>query len=226
MISYIVAAVGEWNKEVFLARSTKLKGEFHLVTNPVELQNLIDTGCSPTYIFFVHWRWIVPKVFVERHECVCFHMTDLPYGRGGSPLQNLIVRGFSKTKLTALRMDEGIDSGPVYMKKDMELSGRAEEIYLRASGLSWDMIEEIIKTNPIPEPQQGEVTKFNRRSPEDSQLPSGLDINQMYDFIRMLDAPNYPKAFLNNEGYRIEFQNPRLDQGMLKAEVVIKLRDF
>ncbi len=27
-----------------------------------------------------------------KFECVCFHMTDVPYGRGGSPLQNLIIR--------------------------------------------------------------------------------------------------------------------------------------
>ena len=226
MMSYIVAAVGEWNKEVFLHRSANLSGEFHLVTNPAELNKLIDNGCSPIYIFFVHWRWIVPKVFVEQYKCVCFHMTDLPYGRGGSPLQNLILRGFSKTKLTALKMDQGVDSGPVYMKKDMELSGRAEEIYLRASCLSWDMIEEIINTHPNPKPQQGEVTKFNRRRPEESKLPSGLDINQIYDFIRMLDAPAYPKAFLNNEDYRFEFENPRLEQGILKADVVIKLREF
>ena len=29
-------------------------------------------------------------------------MTDLPYGRGGSPLQNLIIRGFESTKISAI----------------------------------------------------------------------------------------------------------------------------
>jgi len=37
--------------------------------------------------------WIILKEIFENYEIILFHMTDLPYGRGGSPLQNLIVRG-------------------------------------------------------------------------------------------------------------------------------------
>jgi len=37
-------------------------------------------------------------------------MTDVPYGRGGSPLQNLIVRGHTETKLTALRCVRDLDA--------------------------------------------------------------------------------------------------------------------
>jgi len=55
-------------------------------------------------------------------------MTYMPYGRGGSPLQNLIVRGYRHTKLTALRMVEEFDAGPVYLKEDLCLEGNAEEI--------------------------------------------------------------------------------------------------
>lgn len=57
----------------------------------------------PKFIFFPHWSWLIPEDIHTRFECVVFHMTDLPYGRGGSPLQNLIVRGHKETKLTALR---------------------------------------------------------------------------------------------------------------------------
>ena len=44
-------------------------------------------------------------------------MTDLPFGRGGSPLQNLIVRGYKSTKLTAIKVQSGIDTGDIYLKK-------------------------------------------------------------------------------------------------------------
>lgn len=44
-------------------------------------------------------------------------MTDLPYGRGGSPLQNLIVRNHYKTKISEIRVKKEIDSGPIYLKK-------------------------------------------------------------------------------------------------------------
>jgi len=50
-------------------------------------------------------------------------MTDLPFGRGGSPLQNLIVRGFTHTKLSALRVEKGLDTGDIYLKEDLEQYG-------------------------------------------------------------------------------------------------------
>jgi hypothetical protein len=64
-------------------------------------------------------------------------MTDVPFGRGGSPLQNLIVRGRRETKLTALRMSREFDAGPVYMKEPLSLEGGAEEIYLGSADLMW-----------------------------------------------------------------------------------------
>jgi len=84
-------------------------------------------------------------------------MTDVPFGRGGSPLQNLIVRGLRETKFTALRMSGEFDAGPVYMKEVMPLEGGAEEIYLRASRLSGEMIERIIRLEPKPAEQKGEA---------------------------------------------------------------------
>src|SRR5689334_14815339 len=61
---------------------------------------------DPTYIFFMHWSWIIPAEIFSRYTCVVFHMTDLPYGRGGSPLQNLIIRGHKETKITAIKVEE------------------------------------------------------------------------------------------------------------------------
>jgi methionyl-tRNA formyltransferase len=69
---------------------------------------------APRYVFFAHWSWKIPRAVYEAHECVIFHMTDVPFGRGGSPLQNLISRGIYETKLSALRCVEEMDAGPVY----------------------------------------------------------------------------------------------------------------
>ena len=73
---------------------------------------------KPRYVFFPHWSWKVPDDILGATECVCFHMTDVPFGRGGSPLQNLIVRGHTETRVSALRMVSEPDAGPVYMKRD------------------------------------------------------------------------------------------------------------
>jgi methionyl-tRNA formyltransferase len=155
-------------------------------------------------------------------------MTDVPYGRGGSPLQNLIVHGHTKTRVSALRMVAELDAGPVYLKRPLDLSGRAQEIFERLSALVFDMIEEIVGNNPEPVPQTDEPVVFNRRTPAQSVLPAEGDLKKVYDHIRMLDAETYPRAFLENGDYRLEFSHARLcEDGALWATVTIteKRRD-
>lgn len=159
------------------------------------------------------------------HECICFHMTDLPYGRGGSPLQNLIVEGKKDTQVTALRMVEEMDAGPIYAKRPMSLEGRAEEIYLRASNLCWEMINWIINNEPVPQPQHGQATHFFRRKPQQSALPVRASFSQLYDFIRMLDAPSYPLAFIEHGDFLLEFSYPKLSEYGLEARVTIRRKD-
>jgi methionyl-tRNA formyltransferase len=149
-------------------------------------------------------------------------MTDVPYGRGGSPLQNLILRGHRETRLTALRMTSELDAGPVYDKQPLSLLGSAEEIYQRAACLAADMIENITHHEPTPTPQAGEVTRFPRRRPEQSALPNSLpNLSALHDFIRMLDAEGYPRAFLEQGGFRFEFSRAVLQSDRLAADVTI-----
>ena len=148
-------------------------------------------------------------------------MTDLPYGRGGSPLQNLIIRGHRHTKLTALHMTQNFDAGPVYLKKDLSLEGSAEEIYIRATNLSAEMIKYIIEKEPEPVSQKGKAIMFKRRKPEASEIPELATLQDLYDFIRMLDAEGYPKAFINRDGFRYEFSRAALYNGKIAADIAI-----
>ncbi len=220
MSSYIVAAVGAWNRGEFEQRAKILKGEWYFCDTPEKLNQLLER-IKPRYIFFPHWRWIVASQILKKYECVCFHMTDVPYGRGGSPLQNLIVRGHKDTVLSALKMTDEIDAGPVYMKKKLKLTGSAKEIFQRASILTWEIIEELIQKEPLPKSQTGEAVFFKRRKPEESLIPKNMNLEQVYDYIRMLDAPDYPKAFLEINGYRLEFEGAELVNNALTARVRI-----
>lgn len=138
-------------------------------------------------------------------------MTDLPYGRGGSPLQNLIIHGHKTTKVNAIRVEAGLDTGPVYLKKPLDLSGTATEIFERCSEVIVEMIREIVRENPEQKPQEGEAAIFSRRKPEDSCIAGLSDLSQIYDYIRMLDAEGYPHAFIENNNIRIEFSNAAMD---------------
>ncbi|EKJ88678.1 formyltransferase family protein [Leptospira meyeri] len=224
MKEYIVAAVGKWNRELFECESKLIPGKWKFVDNPESL-DLVLADSSPRYIFFPHWRWIVPPRILNQYECICFHMTDVPYGRGGSPLQNLIIRGHKETVLTALRMEKGLDTGPVYMKLPLDLNGSAEEIYTRTSTLTWKMISEFVSNEPRATPQEGEPVIFKRRKPEESELPETLELEKIYDFIRMLDADGYPNAYINFGNYQLKFNQAKYLDGKLSANVEFILKE-
>ncbi len=220
-LHYIIASSKPWHRAAFEKIAQDTGRTWHYVSTREELTSLIG-GVSPRYIFFLHWNWFVPDEIWQKHECVCFHMTDVPYGRGGSPLQNLILEGQTQTQVTALRMVKEMDAGPVYSKRPMPLDGRAEEIYLRAGALCWEMVEWIITHEPSPVDQEGEATHFQRRKPEQSRLPTEGNLAKTYDFIRMLDAPTYPLAFLDHGDFHLEFSHADLREDEVVAQVVIR----
>ena len=220
-VSYFVLGREPWNRRAFDEQLSHLPGRWVYIGAPEEFSPAVVRERSPRYLFFLHWSWKVPAEIVENYECICFHMTDVPYGRGGSPLQNLIVRGHRETKLTALRMTGEFDAGPVYLKEPLSLEGNAEDIYLRATELSASMVQRIIRDELHPVPQQGEVVNFKRRKPEESRISKPASLRELYDFIRMLDADGYPHAFLEYAGFRLEFSRAGLYDGRVLADVKI-----
>ena len=221
MARVVVATVKPWNVVHYRRWAAATSHESRVIESPEDLTAAALGDFSPDYVFFPHWSWRIPREVHERFECVAFHMTDLPFGRGGSPLQNLIVRGITETKLSAFRVTEGLDAGPVYLKRPLTLDGAAREIYERAAALVFAMIEEILATRPRPVAQEGRVVTFARRTPADSEIPDGLEPERLYDFIRMLDAETYPPAFLVRDGLRYEFTNASLRDGRVVATVTV-----
>lgn len=195
--------------------SNKLKcslnsSSFYHINDKENLSLNILESISPDYIFFPHWSYIIPKKIFEKYNCVLFHMTDLPFGRGGSPLQNLIHRKIYETKISAIKVVKEIDAGPIYLKRNFSLYGNAEEIYLRAGDLIIQMIKEIIDTKAKPLEQNGIPVFFERRTPEMSNIEKIESIEELFDHIRMLDADKYPKAFLENKSFIFEFTRASL----------------
>ncbi len=223
MKTYIILSQKTWNNNLI----EKLQEKFptckfiHISAREDFTQERLQE-LDPNKIFIPHWSYIIPENIWANFECVVFHMTDLPYGRGGSPLQNLIIRGHKETMISALRVERGLDTGDIYMKRPLSLLGSAEEIYSRASGIIETMIEDIIRNNPQPLKQEGEPVVFKRRKADESDISSINDLNTIYDYIRMLDAEGYPKAFLNIGNIKYEFS--RVQQkadGSLVADVKI-----
>jgi len=222
MNSYIFASVGSWHKKIYQEKTRSLPGKWTYVGEPKELTLDKLESIKPKYIFFPHWRWKVPDEIVNNYDCICFHETDLPFGRGGTPIQNLILRGFKETVISAIKMTPELDAGPIYIKRRLSLKGAAQNIYTRSARTVFRMIKEIIEKNIAPRAQNGRVTFFKRRTPSQSKIPKNVEmLEQLYDFIRMLDAEGYPHAFIESGRFRIEFTRARLHEDFLNAQVNI-----
>ena len=176
---------------------------------------------APSHVFLPHWSWKIPEEIHTRFECVVFHMTDLPFGRGGSPLQNLIVRGIEQTQLSALRCGADIDAGPVYLKRSLSTLGTAEEVFIRAAALMEEMVCRIVDGDVQPAAQVGEAVHFVRRTPEQGNLDQTTTLQALHDMIRMLDADGYPNAFVEASGWRFEFSRASARPGYVVADVRI-----
>lgn len=227
-MNILIVTIKSWNidrAKVFKEDNEEQFDTF-IITEKEKLDYESVKKIDPEYVFIPHWSWKIPEKIINEYECIIFHMTDLPYGRGGSPLQNLIVRGKKRTKISAIKAEEELDTGDIYLKKNLCLHGTAEEIFIRASKIIFEeMIPKIIKERPELTPQKGDVVEFKRRKPHQSKIGKDFDLEKVYDYIRMLDAEGYPRAFIKYGNLKIEFSRPSKRDDKIIADVEIEEAD-
>lgn len=192
------------------------------VSNPEELSDLLLAGVKPDFICFPHWNWKVTKDVYERFLCVVFHVAPLPFGRGGSPIQNLILRGVTEAPVNALIMGSKLDAGDILLQENISLEGKLSDIFSRIAKVVQRQIVLISKGSFKQTPQTGESTIFRRLSEADNQiLHNDHTLISTYDRIRMVDAPEYPNAFRVIEGFKLEFYDASLRDAHIEAKVKI-----
>jgi methionyl-tRNA formyltransferase len=223
MIKYILASALDWYDNV-PSPSIYESGDFLVVTSQDEFNALDLEGLSPKFIFFIHWNWIVSKDVFLKYRCVVFHIAPLPYGRGGSPIQNLILRGHVEAPINAIEMGAELDGGAIYASETISLSGTIQEIFSRAAVAVESLVSFVIIQRPIPKKQEGQPVYFKRLSAKDNKLSQKDDLNKIYDKIRMVDGLNYPRAFVEIGDKKIEFTDAEVVGETIVAKAVFKIR--
>ena len=219
MINYVVASSKDWFQEHPKTRQYSSLNIVEIKTkNELNLELL--EKINPRYIFFPHWNWKVDSEIFERYECVVFHTAPLPFGRGGSPIQNLILRNIEKTPVCALRMTEILDGGPIYDSIEVTLDGTITEIFSKIAVCVEKLIIKICQENIEPKEQSGTVVTFNRLTYADNELKSEYTIKELYDRIRMVDGEGYKNAYINFGDYKIDLTDSQIENN----EIVAKIR--
>lgn len=222
MSCYVLLSEKKWHDQLFLNLSNSANLNWIRIVDKQKFTIEELDKINPQKIFIPHWSYIIPSNIYEKYECIVFHMTDLPYGRGGSPLQNLIIRGKKNTKISALRVVQELDAGDIYLKRDLSLDGTAKDIFLRSVPIIEEMINTIIEDNLQPTPQNGDPVVFKRRKSAESDIANLSTISEIYDYIRMLDCEGYPPAFIETKHFTIEFRNAEvINEKQINAHVRI-----
>ena len=194
----------------------------YLLSSPKKLTINYLKRKKPEIIFFPDWSWIIPNEIISNYKCICFHESNLPKFRGGSPIQNQIIRGVTKTKTTAFIMNEKIDAGDIILQKNLSLEGSIQEIFSRMSENDYSFILKIINGKYKRKKQSGKSTTYYRRKPKESELKSlNHSVNYLYNFIRMLEDP-YPNAFIRIGKQKLIFKKAIYNNKKLSLEVKIE----
>ena len=182
-----------------IAKSYK-DGEVRVIKSYDEYSNSFIRKYNPDFILFYGWSWMVDKDIIGNYKCIMLHPSKLPKYRGGSPIQNQIIRGVNDSAVTLFIMNEEMDAGNVVFQESMSLSGSIDDIFNRIEGLGYKGTMQF-----LDEPADGvkqieeDATYFKRRTEQQSEIT--LDelkresAEYLYNKIRMLGDP-YPNAFI------------------------------
>ena len=78
---------------------------------------------APDLAVVVAFGQIFPRALLDlpRHGCVNLHASLLPRWRGASPIQAAVAAGDARTGVTTMKMDEGMDTGPILLEESVEV---------------------------------------------------------------------------------------------------------
>ena len=138
----------------------------------------------------------------NKHNLVV-HESDLPKGKGWSPLTWQILEGKNEIPITLFEAAEGVDSGSIYLQNIVFLSGNElnDEIRQKQGEATIDLILKFIKEYPKVEgkEQQGEETYYPKRTPKDSELDINKSISEQFNLLRVCDNERYTAWFIYKE---------------------------
>lgn len=128
------------------------------------------------------------------------HASLLPRWRGAAPIQAAIMAGDTETGITIMKMDEGLDTGPMFLCRSTPItdSTTAPELHDTLARMGGEMIVECLATMPEPVPQEGESTYVRKLTKESGRIDWSMSAADIHRQIRALNP--WPGTFMEYNG--------------------------
>lgn len=175
---------------------------------------------SPDLIVVAAFGQILKKDVLDlpRFGCINIHASLLPRWRGAAPINAAILRGDKETGVTIMKMDVGLDTGPMLAKRSIRLTpdDTAGSVTESLSHLGADLLIEILpdylsgKIIPQPQPEEG-MTYAPMLKKEEGRLDFTRDVNELERQVRAFNP--WPGVFMDFDGTTLKIHKAHVEDG-------------
>jgi methionyl-tRNA formyltransferase len=175
-----------------------------------EIQNFKNIECvlytnheqieSCDLVFILGYLRIIPYEIIRLNKYnLVIHESDLPYGKGYSPMAWQILDGKDEITFTLFNADKDIDSGDIFLKKKLSLTGN--ELYHewreKQANLSQEMVFDILKNYPKinGNPQKKGGSFYRQRKHSDDEIDINKPFVEFINKLRICDPEKFPSWF-------------------------------
>jgi methionyl-tRNA formyltransferase len=165
---------------------------------------------------------ILPQAVLDAFPlgCINIHASLLPRWRGAAPIQRAILAGDAETGISIMRMDAGLDTGPVYLQERVAIAasdtaGSLHDKLAEAGGRAIVRALELIQTQqlqPVPQSQQG-VTYARKIEKSEARLDWTLSAEELDRRIRAFNPVPVASTRLRGEPLRVWRASPVAGDG-------------
>lgn len=205
-----IACVGyrKWALNIYDKLAQDFEHIFLIIRSKEQYSDEVIKDFDPDLILYYGWSWIVPEKIIDHYQCIMLHPSPLPKFRGGSPIQNQIIRDIKKSAVTLFIMNKELDAGDIVAQDELSLEGSLDEIFSRISTIGYQLTKNILINGIDRKPQDhSKATYYERRKPWQSEITieelKTKNAQYLYNKVRMLADP-YPNAFIKTfDGKRL-----------------------
>jgi len=175
---------------------------------------------NPDLIVVAAFGQILKKdvLYLPRFGCVNVHASLLPRWRGAAPINAAILHGDEETGVTIMKMDVGLDTGPILTQGSLRLSREdtAGSVFEKLSGLGADLLIETLpdylsgKIQPTPQSEEG-MTYAPMLKKEEGQLDFTRPAEELERRIRAFNP--WPGAFMDFDGTLLKIHRAHVAEG-------------
>lgn len=145
---------------------------------------------------------IFKKLYLNKFNLVV-HESNLPQGKGWSPVTWQVLEGKNKIPVTLFEANEKVDAGDIYLQDFIILKGNEllPEIKHKQGVITKKLINKFVKNYPDinGKKQLGKSTYYKRRNKETSELDIKKTIEDQFNLMRVCDNERYPAFFIINK---------------------------